>query len=159
MAHERTVCETLPLAQMAGKKRLQTKTGELIRCPIPETDTAVPRKPKTAADQAAPSDAGENPPQPSAMPPPAVRKVATRTKASGAKKKPARSSAPKRTKAQAAPDSAPSTSAQEPTDDDIRLRAYFIAERRMQLSVPGSEAEDWVEAKRQLEEESRGASG
>ncbi len=38
----------------------------------------------------------------------------------------------------------------EPTDDEIRLRAYFLAERRHQLSLPGDSAHDWVEARRQL---------
>jgi hypothetical protein len=34
------------------------------------------------------------------------------------------------------------------------MRAYFIAERRMQLSLPGDSAHDWIEARRQLIEES-----
>ena len=29
------------------------------------------------------------------------------------------------------------------SDDDIRLRAYFIAERRMQSGVPGDSTHDW----------------
>ena len=41
----------------------------------------------------------------------------------------------------------------EPTDDEIRLRAYFLAERRHQLSLPGDSAHDWIEARRQLIEE------
>ncbi len=32
------------------------------------------------------------------------------------------------------------------SDDDIRLRAYFIAERRLQSGVPGDSTEDWWEA-------------
>jgi hypothetical protein len=36
------------------------------------------------------------------------------------------------------------------SDDDIRVRAYLIAERRSHLSLPGSEADDWFEARRQL---------
>ncbi len=39
------------------------------------------------------------------------------------------------------------------SDDDIRLRAYFIAERRMQIGVPGDSTNDWLEAHRQLQEE------
>jgi len=39
------------------------------------------------------------------------------------------------------------------SDDDVRLRAYFIAERRMQIGVPGDSADDWLEANRQLQEE------
>jgi hypothetical protein len=40
-----------------------------------------------------------------------------------------------------------------PSDEEIRIRAYFIAERRLQLSLPGDSAHDWIEAKRQLIEE------
>ena len=41
----------------------------------------------------------------------------------------------------------------EPTDDEIRIRAYFLAERRQQLALPGDSAHDWIEARRQLIEE------
>ena len=41
----------------------------------------------------------------------------------------------------------------EPTDDEIRIRAYFIAERRHQLSLPGDSNHDLIEARRQLIEE------
>lgn len=41
----------------------------------------------------------------------------------------------------------------EPTDDEIRLRAYFLAERRHRLSLPGDSNHDWIEARRQLIEE------
>jgi hypothetical protein len=44
-------------------------------------------------------------------------------------------------------------SVHEPSDEEIRLRAYFIAERRIQLSLQGDSAHDWIEAKRQLVEE------
>jgi hypothetical protein len=46
----------------------------------------------------------------------------------------------------------------EPTDEEIRIRAYFLAERRHQLSLPGDSAHDWIEARRQLIEESGPAS-
>jgi hypothetical protein len=51
-----------------------------------------------------------------------------------------------------------SPSLKEPTDDEIRIRAYFLAERRIQLSLPGDSAHDWIEARRQLIEESGPAS-
>ena len=38
----------------------------------------------------------------------------------------------------------------EPTDDAIRMRAYFLAERRHRLALPGDSAHDWIEARRQL---------
>ena len=61
-----------------------------------------------------------------------------------------KSSAPKNTSS--------SASFYEPTDEEIRLRAYFIAERRIQLSLQGDSDHDWVEARRQLVEEARKAS-
>ena len=41
------------------------------------------------------------------------------------------------------------------TDDDVALRAYFIAEKRRHLGQPGSEHGDWLEAERQLLAESK----
>jgi len=38
----------------------------------------------------------------------------------------------------------------EVSDDDIRLRAYFISEERMRLALPGDANSDWIEARRQL---------
>jgi hypothetical protein len=43
----------------------------------------------------------------------------------------------------------------EPSDEEIRIRAYFIAERRLQLSLQGDSAHDWIEAKRQLVDEAK----
>ncbi len=39
------------------------------------------------------------------------------------------------------------------TNDDIALRAYFIAERRQATGGHGDEQGDWVEAERQLRAE------
>jgi len=38
----------------------------------------------------------------------------------------------------------------EPSDEAIRLRAYFISERRRRFTLPGDAESDWLEAKRQL---------
>ena len=40
------------------------------------------------------------------------------------------------------------------TTDDIALRAYFIAEKRRQLGLPGDEHQDWLDAESQLVAES-----
>jgi hypothetical protein len=48
-----------------------------------------------------------------------------------------------------------SASIHEPSDEEIRIRAYFIAERRIQLSLQGDSAHDWIEARRQLVEEGK----
>jgi hypothetical protein len=37
-----------------------------------------------------------------------------------------------------------------PPDEQIRLRAYFISERRRRFALPGDADSDWLEAKRQL---------
>lgn len=49
--------------------------------------------------------------------------------------------------------SSSASAVREPSDEEIRLRAYFLAERRHQLSLPGDSAHDWIEARRQLIEE------
>ena len=41
------------------------------------------------------------------------------------------------------------------TQDDVALRAYFIAEKRSKLGLPGDSHSDWVEAERQLAAENR----
>ena len=38
----------------------------------------------------------------------------------------------------------------EPSDEVVRLRAYFISERRRRFALPGDAESDWLEAKRQL---------
>ena len=38
----------------------------------------------------------------------------------------------------------------EPSDETVRLRAYFISERRRRFALPGDAESDWLEAKRQL---------
>ena len=37
-----------------------------------------------------------------------------------------------------------------PSDEGIRLRAYFISERRRRFALPGDADSDWLEARRQL---------
>ena len=38
----------------------------------------------------------------------------------------------------------------ESQDEAVRLRAYFISERRRRFALPGDAESDWLEAKRQL---------
>lgn len=79
-------------------------------------------------------------------------KKKARTVASSPKKtKPA---APKKSSAKQPTPSA-TKPATEPTDEQIRLRAYFLAERRHKLSLPGDSNHDWIEARRQLLEEAQ----
>jgi hypothetical protein len=44
------------------------------------------------------------------------------------------------------------------TQDDIALRAYFIAEKRQKHGLHGDAHSDWIEAERQLRTESSGKS-
>jgi len=111
------------------------------------TETTVPRKPKSpvenkpAADTTAPSANGKGNT--------AESKKKARAAATTKKSKPA---APRKPASKAASFAA-SKPRLEPTDDQIRLRAYFLAERRHQLSLPGDSNHDWIEARRQLIEE------
>src|SRR5437667_4477577 len=42
----------------------------------------------------------------------------------------------------------------EPSDEEIRLRAYFISEHRRRFAIPGDADSDWREAKQRLLSES-----
>lgn len=42
------------------------------------------------------------------------------------------------------------TATRGPSDEEIRLRAYFISERRRRFALPGDADSDWLEARRQL---------
>jgi hypothetical protein len=46
-------------------------------------------------------------------------------------------------------------SARQPSDEEIRIRAYFISERRQRFALPGNASSDWLEATRQLLAEAR----
>ena len=107
----------------------------------------MPRKPKTSVETK-PADA-------------ATSATNGKTSAPETKKKSRVANAPAKKK-KAAPPKKPSAKAPaktpvEPTDEQIRLRAYFLAERRHKLSLPGDSKHDWIEARRQLIEESEGS--
>jgi hypothetical protein len=44
---------------------------------------------------------------------------------------------------------------EDPSEESVRLRAYFISERRRRFALPGDTESDWLEAKRQLLAEAR----
>ncbi|HEX4665657.1 MAG TPA: hypothetical protein VH207_03575 [Chthoniobacterales bacterium] len=64
---------------------------------------------------------------------------------------PRKSTAPRKPRASKAANSKTSEFAL--SDDNVRMRAYFISERRQQQGLPGDSAHDWLEALRQLQEE------
>jgi hypothetical protein len=79
-------------------------------------------------------------------------KAKTASTKAASKKKPARKTAkPKST----ANNGEQTAKEREPSEADIRLRAYFIAERRVQLALQGDPALDWIEARQQLLQEAR----
>jgi hypothetical protein len=79
---------------------------------------------------------------------PSTGKPFVRRKSSTAAKKRSLKSAPKAKTTRTKP--AAAGSRPHPTDEDIRMRAYFISERRHRLALPGDASADWLEAKRQL---------
>jgi hypothetical protein len=100
------------------------------------TNQSVPKKPKIVQTKnQAPTEAGA----------PRLRRAATSRKKSGtgAKKIPT---------AQGADVSMPAEigALAEPSDEQVRLRAYFISERRRRFALAGDAESDWLEAKRQL---------
>jgi len=68
--------------------------------------------------------------------------AATKKSAGAAAKKPGATKRP-----------AKKSASNEPSDADVRLRAYFIAERRVQMALQGDSARDWIEARQQLLQE------
>ena len=113
---------------MAKKNDTKSKAAAPVKA-------ALPIEPEAAAKPAAAS-------KPVAAAKRAVKAAPVKTKA-----------APK-ARAKAAPRTAKPKAAAY-TRDDVALRAYFIAEKRVYLNLPGDEHQDWVEAERQLAAESK----
>ena len=99
----------------------------------------MPKKTKTVANQA---EVVSEPP--SAADESRIEK-APRRASSKARKKAPQAAAAKKTAL-----SKSTAAGSQPTDEQIRLRAYFISERRHRLRLPGDASSDWLEAKRQL---------
>jgi len=103
-----------------------------------------------------PSAASESPADRTAIsrsPKKKPRAAATSGRKTGGKKKSATDTPTKRP----AKRTAKSPRLAEPTDAEIQVRAYFLAERRIQQGLQGDSAHDWIEAKKQLTEETREA--
>ena len=106
----------------------------------------MPKKSKIVQSKnEAPAEAGGSPAGMKIRKTPAARRTSTTRKTSGAaaKKNPA---------AQTVKVSMPAEAGTmtEPSDDAVRLRAYFISERRRRFALPGDAESDWLEARRQL---------
>ena len=108
---------------------------------------SVPKKKKTVEAERAgggPPEAGGSPAEMKIKKTPATRRTSTAKKSAAA---PRKSATAAKTKAAVPPE--PGQGA-EPSDETIRLRAYFISERRRRFALPGDVESDWLEAKRQL---------
>lgn len=113
--------------------------------------TPVPKQRKTEQNDGntAPPEEPSTNGSTTAEPKKRVRSAKTGAKKNAAKKTAAKTGA-KKTSSRPVPKKGASY---EPSDDEIRLRAYFIAERRTQQSLAGDAAQDWLDARQQLIEE------
>jgi len=113
---------------------------------------SVPKKTKTAQDKNQPSaeSGGPNTTKKPGKRPSARRPTTAKKPKATVTKHPTDGSA----QISALPSAGPSKSG-EPSEEVIRLRAYFISERRRRFALPGDAESDWLEAKRQLVAEAR----
>jgi hypothetical protein len=118
----------------------------------------VPKKTKSQSPTPTAANDATNPPAAALKSPkPAAKNRTTKAKTASTKAASKKKSARKTAKPKASSNNGEENIAEprEPSDADIRLRAYFIAERRVQLALQGDPALDWIEARQQLLQESR----
>ena len=113
--------------------------------------TPKPAAPAKAEAVAKPTPAPVAPAVPVAKTPAPAKKAAAPKAAKAVKAKPVKAAAPKAKRA--TKPAAPKAPAY--TTEDVALRAYFISEKRRAQWLPGDEHQDWIEAERQLLEESK----
>ena len=114
----------------------------------------MPKKKKTAE--------AVNQPSPDSAAPAATKKTGKRQtpRRATTAKKPRKPSGIKDTRERTAhistsPQANVTPTPEDPSEDAVRLRAYFISERRRRFALPGDNESDWLEAKRQLLAEAR----
>jgi len=129
-----------------GEKALANHLMRVKRIEDINTNQSVPKKRKIVQTKnQAPPEAGESPSQVKTRKGSASRRAATsRKKAGPLDQKIATAQA---TKVSMPPEAGGPA---EPSDEQIRLRAYFISERRRRFALPGDAESDWLEARRQL---------
>jgi hypothetical protein len=130
-----------------------SRTGDRIRT---ISITTVPKKSKTQSPTPTAAHDATNPPVAATdTPKSAAKKRTAKTKTASTKPASKKKSARKTAKPKASNSGGQSAEQREPSEADIRLRAYFIAERRVQLALQGDPALDWIEARQQLLQEAR----
>jgi hypothetical protein len=109
-------------------------------------DQSVPKKTKIDQNKnQAPPEPGESSTGMKITKTPTVRQTSAKRRSSGPARK--KSSVARKGKTSTPSKAGPSAAA---SDEQIRLRAYFISERRRRFGLPGDADSDWLEARRQL---------
>jgi hypothetical protein len=129
-----------------GEKALANWPMRVKRIEDINTNQSVPKKSQIVQSKnLAPPEAGGSAAGMKIKKTPTVRRTSTARKTSG----PARKQSPlaQKEKVSMPPEAGGPV---EPSDEQIRLRAYFISERRRRFALPGDAESDWLEAKRQL---------
>ena len=116
------------------------------RIGIINTDQSVPKKSKIVQNKKqAPAEARESLPEVKRGKMSRARRPATTGKNTSLPRK--KSSPAQKTSVKMPPEAGTTAG---PSDEEIRLRAYFISERRRRFALPGDADSDWLEARRQL---------
>jgi len=119
------------------------------RIGIINTNQSVPKKSKIVQNKnQAPPEASESPSELKPRKASRVRPATSRKSAPPRRKK----TAPAQKTNVKMPPEAGTTAGR--SDEEVRLRAYFISERRRRFALPGDADSDWLEARRQLLSES-----
>jgi hypothetical protein len=137
--------------QSRGEKALANRPMRVKRIENINTNQSVPKKKKIVQSKnQAPPEAGESASQVKpGKAPPSRRATTSRKKPGPRDKKIATVPAAK------VPMPPAAGGLGEPSDEEIRTRAYFISERRRRFALPGDAESDWLEARRQLLSELR----
>jgi hypothetical protein len=129
-----------------AEKQLANRLMRSKRIEIINTAQSVPKKNKIVQAEigGGPPEAGGSTSQMKIKKAPAPARTSTIRKGAGAAHKTATT---RKTKVSIPPKAGQTA---EPLDEQIRIRAYFISERRRRFALPGDADSDWIEARRQL---------
>jgi hypothetical protein len=144
MSHTKKLSRFL-IVPNAAEKQLANHPMRSKRIEIINTNQSVPKKNKIVqAENKAPREAGESRAEMKIDKASARRASTNRKRGLFGRNKITTAAKPK---VSMPPEAG---TAGEPSDEDIRIRAYFISERRRRFALPGDADSDWLEAKRQL---------